>query len=156
MPYLNGEHVGGDALVRLGDEWQRKFIQSAEARGLAVENMSNQSVGYDLIVNGHRVQCKFRTPEKSSGTFGLCHNRRAGAKLKAYFIHEWDVLAVYCIGKLFIVPAADIAHKNGETIRNQLDPLKLLGYVDNWDIFSQHGGSLMQKCLPFMETPDAP
>ena len=156
MPYLSDGEATGESIVRTGEKYHNILLSEIKFRGMDVEDVSKQNIPYDMVVNGHRVQCKFRTPTKRDGIVQLCFKRKKGADSLAYRLDELDVLALFCMGSLMLIPAPALVHKNGKTIKNTFDPVNYLHYADNWDVFSSRSFSPMQMRFPFMDEPDAP
>jgi hypothetical protein len=128
----------GKCLHGLGKQAEIEFEKMANERGFTTESHANRSLAYDLVVNGRMVQVKHRK-KLASGCVTLCGNRRYGASRMAYLIGEFDVLALRCEGKWYLIPEAILRSGNGETLINTIRPEQYEEYVDNWGVFSEAG-----------------
>lgn len=145
-----GIPVSGNSLRIIGQLAEAEFLRAVEHRGLAVESHTHKSISYDFVVCGLRVQVKSRRLLRD-GTIDLCLTRRAGASRKAYLIGEFDVLAVSCSRKWYLIPALVLESGNGETLINKISPAKYAEYIDNWGVFVGQGAARhpMQLRLEF-------
>lgn len=137
---MEDKNVSGNSLRILGKQAEAEFLRHAEARGLAAESHTRKSISHDFVVRGLRVQVKHRI-SMANGRVDLCFARRAGASRKAYLLGEFDVLAMRCDGKWFLIPASVLDAGNGETLVNNIAPSKYAEYIDNWAILEGGGVS---------------
>lgn len=130
--------IMGCTVNEVGKRTEAKFLRLVEGLGLYVEGYTQKNLAYDFVVNGYRVQVKYRR-SSPGGTIDLCFNRRAGASRKGYLRDEFDVLAVKCDGDWYLIPAASLDHGNGETLANRISMDKYAEYIDNWGVFTDAG-----------------
>jgi hypothetical protein len=134
---LFAESSGGLGLHRMGEKTEREFVRLSESRGLPVEHYTKQSIAYDFVVAGLRVQVKTRKVS-SGGTIKLCSTRRTGALREGYYTGEFDVLAVKCDGVWYLIPETSIETR-GEMMLNNIAIYEYSEFIDNWGVFTDAG-----------------
>jgi hypothetical protein len=134
---LFAESSGGLGLHRMGEKTEREFVRMSESRGLPVEHYAKQSIAYDFVVAGLRVQVKTRKVSPG-GIIKLCSTRRSGALREGYYIGEFDVLAVKCDGVWYLIPETSIETR-GEMLLNNIVIYGYSEFIDNWGVFTDTG-----------------
>jgi hypothetical protein len=136
----------------VGDMWEARFMSLARRKSLDVSRPASKSESFDFFVNGMRVQCKKRRILKS-GIIELCFCARVakGGKKKAYLKGEFDVLAVRCGKKTYLIPESALFHGDGERLVNQIRPENFSRFIDNWSIFLGTGVSPRPRQLSFLD-----
>lgn len=117
-----------------GDKFEREFACLAEEHQLHAER-SHKNAPFDFVVNGLKVQCKYRTIG-ADGRVQLCFGRRNnGAEKNGYVASEFDVLALKCGESVYIIPTQALLCKDGQRIKNKLRITTLKNFADNWGAF---------------------
>ena len=124
----------------------------AEERGFFAESCAHKNMAYDFVVRGLKVQVKHRKTGPT-GFVKLCSTRRARAAKEAYYLKEFDVLALRCDGSWYLIPSFILAAGDGQTIVNRFVPSNYKSYIDNWGAFLGDGVAKqsMQLRLTFEE-----
>ena len=94
--------------------------------GYQVIDMTKKQERYDLLVNGHRVQCKTRRP----------HGNRSGVLLsksseRKYMSSEVDFFVIGHMKRCYVIPASEISDESG-VIRNHLCLTNKHHYINAW------------------------
>ena len=95
--------------------------------GYQVIDVAKKQERYDLLVNGHRVQCKTRRP----------HGNRRGAVLlsksseRKYMSSEVDFFVIGHMKRCYVIPASEISDESG-VIRNHLCLTNKHHYINAW------------------------
>jgi len=109
-----------------GYEFEKQFVGECRARGLRTKKPPRQG-HVDVLVNGVRVQCKHVTPNEAGQVF-IQPGQRTW-----YEEDDFDVLAMKCSGRLYIIPMASLPKTNGH-VRIQIKPLSYTRFVDCWEV----------------------
>ena len=120
-----------------GEQWEKSFIQIAQRRGYDATRADCKKAPFDAIVCGFRVQCKKRLRRDLNGRVQLAYRTREtrGANRRAYYRGEFDVLALRCESKTYLIPESALLSGNGETLTNDFNPEAFASFINNWDVF---------------------
>ena len=101
-------------MQRAGAAAEERLRLLATELGAAYEPAPSKNCpAYDCLINGLRVQCKYRSYTKR-GYAKMCNTRRIGMQSQGYPVNSFDVLVVFSNpdknfgwdGGTFIVPAS--------------------------------------------------
>jgi hypothetical protein len=124
-----------------GDQWEKRFIRIAKKQGYDATPAGRKGAPFDVVVCGFRVQCKMRLKRMPNGKVQLAYRTRdiRGANRRAYYRGEFDVLALRCENKTYLIPESALIAGGGDTLLNDIDPSGFASFVDNWEVFSGRG-----------------
>lgn len=131
----------------IGRRFELLCARKCESMGFQVIDTSSQQLCYDLVVNGHRVQCKtrkLRSCSRRSTEIRLQHR-----STRPYRVDEVDFFIIRHGKKILVVPSDAISRDDG-TVKGTVDVRSLLQFVDAWKQLD--GDSIpheRQASLPF-------
>lgn len=109
-----------------GYEFEKQFVSECRARGLRTKRPERQG-RVDVLVNGIRVQCKHVTPNGAGQVFIQPGQRTWHEE------DDFDVLAMKCSGRLYIIPMGSLPKTNGH-VRIQIKPSSYKRFADCWEV----------------------
>ena len=110
-----------------GYKFEKQFCSMCIDRGIDVRPGDGQHV--DVFANGMRVQCKNVTPDFR----GIVYVQPGQSTY--YYESDFDVLAMYAGGDLYIVPMEFIPKTRGH-VSIQLNVGGLSRWIEAWSVFS--------------------
>lgn len=122
-----------------GYRFQKWFREECRKRRMPVRRKTGSS-HVDLIVNSKRVQCKNLTPNASGQVF------LQPGQSTYYMPKDFDVLAMLCCDRLYIIPIDALPKTNGH-ITIQIRPVRMHRWVDAWHVFGDFVFAADQKTL---------
>lgn len=110
----------------IGDRFQVAFAKKCESLGHQVLDVSGNQLPCDLIVNGHRVQCKARATRK-----GPKHNeiRLKHRQACRYRVSDVDFFAIRHKKCVYVVPSTFLADESGD-VATWVDARKIVQFRD--------------------------
>jgi hypothetical protein len=96
--------------------------------GYQVIDVSKKQERYDLLVNGHRVQCKTRKKQPAKNGFGVLLAKSSERK---YLVSEVDFFVISYMKTCYVIPAKEILNKGGE-INNWVLLSNKYHYINAW------------------------
>jgi len=141
-----GDLLGIDLDITASEKGKRLESHCARkwrSMGFSVMECGDKGQPYDLIVNGHRVQCKSRTKHgHNEHGVNLFKNSQ-----KRYLVSQVDFFVIRFNRKCYVIPSSDICDSDGRV----LSWIRLTNknhYVNAWN---QLGGESVvmdrQRCL---------
>jgi hypothetical protein len=124
---------------RKGYQFEKQFLAYCRQRGMTVSKKTMSS-HVDLLVNGKRVQCKNLTPNAAGQVF------LQPGQSTYYMTGDFDVLAMSCCGRLYLVPMQALPVTSGH-VSIQVKPNSLGEWIDRWDIFGDFVYAAKQQTM---------
>jgi len=118
-----------------GFEWENGFIELCKLHGLSATKMGFHSE-YDVLVNGHRVQCK-HTDFCDKSRIRISRGSSCSAS-RNYAPGDFDFYAIRYKGDCFIVPAFRVGISNGK-LKRRFPVRRLFQYKDRFDLLTTNG-----------------
>jgi hypothetical protein len=122
-----------------GYRFEKQFRALCRRKGMLVSSKTCSS-HVDLLVNGKRVQCKNLTPN-SAGQVYLQPGQST-----YYMPDDFDVLAMSCLGVLYLVPIQALPVTGGH-VCIQVKPNTLREWIDRWDVLGEFRHLATQQTL---------
>jgi hypothetical protein len=118
-----------------GRRWVQECVErfSNACGANAVRDVSDKQRPYDIIVCGKKVQCKYRSRNRS-GVIKIRNSHRASGGW--YAQEEVDYFAIAYETEHFIVPYTALLRKDG-TFLNDMRSSRLRRFRDAWDLRSE-------------------
>lgn len=115
----------------LGFGWELQFARLAKDRDLPVAKNLDRSLPFDLLVNGHRVQCKF---------FG-CKVTQTLVTRATHTSLPCDFFAVSlkCFDEYAIVPATHVYNADGSVRSTTVKTPVFKQFAKRWDLLEDPG-----------------
>lgn len=117
-------------VFHIGKSFEQELLALCRSRGMTAKRERRQC-SVDLIVNGHRVQCK-----QTDGSSGVV--RVYGGRKMSYLPNAFDILAVRTKGVMFFIPTKAIPRRNGK-LKNSIRISLLRKWRDAWHVFDGKG-----------------
>jgi hypothetical protein len=132
-----------------GRRLEKHCASVCKKMGFQVLDHSNKGKPYDLLVNGHRVQCKARNKHgHNAGGVNIFKNSQ-----KRYSVNEVDFFVIRFQKKCFVIPSRVISDASGLVV-SWVRLSNKAHYIDAWHQLS--GGSVfVETQMNFLErSPD--
>lgn len=111
----------------IGRRFERQVARVCKSLGFQVIDASSHQLPWDLVVNGHRVQCKSRNAHGNrSYSVYLLKNSQ-----KRYMVVDVDFFVVKFCEEVFVIPSREIAREDG-TVMHCVSLARLQHYKDAW------------------------
>lgn len=119
--------------MQTGFDWEAEFADACRSKGMSVQE-TKHGYEYDLIVNGHRIQCK-HTEFLDGGRIRISRGSSCSAA-RNYKPDAFDFFAIRFRGLVFIVPVRSVG-VSGDTIRRRINLDRLWKFKDRFDLLRQ-------------------
>jgi hypothetical protein len=110
-----------------GTWFEARCAKICRKLGYQVIDVTKKQKRYDLLINGHRVQCKTRRPHGNVRDAVLLSK----SSERRYLDSEVDFFVIGYMRKCYVIPAVEISNDVGE-IKNHLCLSNKYHYINAW------------------------